>query len=581
MKRITKKDYIAYAKGDGYCWLNKTSNLLEAVKVDEKLARVMEQEIHDRKFEKSEDLFEAPFSAMRGNIFGEMVRYFSNVYAQKHGYNYHDLTDSFYEEYDDKAMAEQTRDILLREEKVIINEATFYIEIDGYGITSMVDMLIKDGDKIKIYEAKASTKVKTKHALDLYFQMNVINKTIPENIKVEKFGVMLINDEFVLQEEGNQDEYLQNYFKIYNLPPEFLDEFNYLGGKEGPIERYDGAKTEWDYVTSRISRNFEEDIKRIINIIERPVEDEIWKYQPTVWNEKLGEEVPTTRTWVDSVNPAIEYYFDLSSDLGDKNSENNILNKGMFDQLNKDYVYPLYMYDYESIEMSLPIIKGAKGYQQVISQYSIHIIKSPDFDVNDSSTYEHREFLIDEFSIEEVNKLWTKFVKDMDHGKKGTPVAWYKAYEQGKTKESLESGFVPAEYINDLENIRSRTIDLRDFFSTSKPRNIPVKAYEAPEWKGKSSIKLVGPHCAPDITYSNLKISNGSQALEFASKFAYNVWDTQTTHGFDIVSIINKDKREKSKQEWAKYREALLKYCEIDTKQMVGIWQYLNERFKD
>jgi len=63
------------------------------------------------------------------------------------------------------------------------------------------------------------------------------------------------------------------------------------------------------------------------------------------------------------------------------------------------------MYDFESIEMSLPIIEGAKGYQQVISQYSIHIIKDKNFDVNDPSTYEHREYLINDFTLEEIKQL--------------------------------------------------------------------------------------------------------------------------------------------------------------------------------
>ena len=571
MNKINKSDFISYIKGNGYCWLNKFSNLEEAVSKDELISKYLASEVEDRKKEKTKDIFEAPFSAIRGNIFGEVVIEYSKKFANDNDINWVDLTDSFFVDYDVQVLFEQTKELLTNNEDIVINEATFVINIDGHRLTSMVDMLVKKGNTIKIYEAKASTKIKSKHILDIYFQKNIIERALKDLGYQFEYNLMVISNDFRLGSEVSMESFTQEYYRVHKLENNLLENLEFLNNHPDYADDKHNKlnKKEWDYIRSRAFQDFDDTIRRIIDIQAMSFEDGIWK----------DVDISMTKTWVDSINPAIDLYYELKYWIGDKDSEDNVLKQDAFNDVAVDYKYPLYMYDFESIEMSLPIIEGAKGYQQVISQYSIHIIKDKNFDVNDPSTYEHREYLINDFTLEEIKQLWRSFVKDMDNGQEGTPVAWYKPYETSKIKESLESNFIDENIKYDLAEIRLNTIDLRDFFATSKAAGRFEAAYNCPSWEGKTSIKLVGPHCAPNITYEGLKIANGSKALEFASKFAYLVWDSQTETGYDIENIINRNNDELSKAKWQEYRKDLLKYCEIDTKQMVGIWQFLLSKF--
>lgn len=49
--------------------------------------------------------------------------------------------------------------------------------------------------------------------------------------------------------------------------------------------------------------------------------------------------------------------------------------------------YPLYFLDFETMQNSIPQYDGAKPYQQITFQYSLHIKR------DETSPYEHKEFL--------------------------------------------------------------------------------------------------------------------------------------------------------------------------------------------
>jgi hypothetical protein len=83
------------------------------------------------------------------------------------------------------------------------------------------------------------------------------------------------------------------------------------------------------------------------------------------------------------------------------------------------------------------------------------------------------------------------------------------------------------------------------------------KIYYVPDMKGKSSIKLVLPAVVPEMAkaYKELElVQNGGDAMNIFPKLA----------GMDEETRV-------------KYREALLKYCELDTLAMVEVLKKLRE----
>ena len=221
--------------------------------------------------------------------------------------------------------------------------------------------------------------------------------------------------------------------------------------------------------------------------------------------------------------------------------------KGFIKELNKYNDGPIYMYDFETADLSIPMIEGGWPYQQVPYQYSIHIITNPnDFDFKTMKNIIHIEWLakdINTFSQEFWKELAQVFIK---YGR-GTYVSWNMSFEKTRIKE-MDITLLTEEEEIILEEVHDETIDLRDSFSKSY--------YYHKDMKGSSSIKSVGPHFVKEINYENLiDIQKGDESSANAKKW-----------------LLTKDN-----EDWEKSRFNMLKYCEYDTLLMVGILQKMKE----
>lgn len=81
--------------------------------------------------------------------------------------------------------------------------------------------------------------------------------------------------------------------------------------------------------------------------------------------------------------------------------------------------------------------------------------------------------------------------------------------------------------------------------------------YAHPDFKGSYSIKKVLPVLVPELSYKEMEVGEGATAMA--------TWKR-------LVSEEGMDDLEKSR-----LREAMLRYCEMDTFAMVKIWQYLSQ----
>lgn len=207
-------------------------------------------------------------------------------------------------------------------------------------------------------------------------------------------------------------------------------------------------------------------------------------------------------------------------------------------ELNK-LVYPLYFLDYETFNSALPLYNGQKPYQQTVFQYSLHILDSP------NGKLKHEEFLW--LGNEDPSKaLCEQLVKDV--GTKGSVIVWNKGFEMGRNKELAE--FQP-KFAKQLLDINKRVFDLMEIFSKC--------LYVDYKFHGSCSIKNVLPVLVPSLSYKDLTINQGDQAM----MTWYNL-----VHG-----EISKGKNFGVKKQ--AMAGSLLEYCKLDTLAMVEIWKHL------
>ena len=95
-----------------------------------------------------------------------------------------------------------------------------------------------------------------------------------------------------------------------------------------------------------------------------------------------------------------------------------------------------------------------------------------------------------------------------------------------------------------LKSLIERTVDLEDPFKQD---------YVDIAFGGSTSIKKVLPVLVPELSYEHMDVANGTEAMEGWKK---------------LISLPHSPEKQA-------LREAMLKYCELDTLAMVKIYQYL------
>lgn len=198
----------------------------------------------------------------------------------------------------------------------------------------------------------------------------------------------------------------------------------------------------------------------------------------------------------------------------------------------EELIYPIYFLDYETYSWAIPRYNGHSVYQNVVFQYSLHVKRS------NVSPLEHYEYIsiTTEDPMKSVPSELQKVI-----GKSGSILTWNKSFEMGRNREM---GQIYPEWEDFFIMVNSRVKDLGDIFSK--------QMYVDPKFKGSWSIKKVLPVICPELTYKNMQVGNGTEAMV--------TWE-------DIV-YGNKTKEEKDTM-----KSALLKYCELDTYAMVRIWE--------
>ncbi len=216
--------------------------------------------------------------------------------------------------------------------------------------------------------------------------------------------------------------------------------------------------------------------------------------------------------------------------------------------------YPIYHLDFESLPCPMPRFRGEKPYTQSCFEFSLHIEKEPGVCDNDKDNF---VFLADTLD-DEREKMVLELVNRIDI-KKGTMLAQNVTFERSRLKELAE---VFPQYREHLLKIVENSTDLLYGIKTYKElylnlgydedRSKLINFYHKNQ-SGSYSIKKTLPVLS-DLTYSNLEVKNGTEAL-----VTYSLYDTMNE--FDL----NKAKK------------ALRVYCKQDTWAMVVILESLRK----
>jgi hypothetical protein len=199
--------------------------------------------------------------------------------------------------------------------------------------------------------------------------------------------------------------------------------------------------------------------------------------------------------------------------------------------------YPLYFLDYETLATAVPLQAGHHPHQQLLFQYSLHVVQAPGAEV------QHYEYLLpdQQASIQELLSSLTKQIQ-LD---RGSVMVWNKRFEKGVNRAYAK---IYPEYADSLLSINERIYDLMDIFSKGY--------YRHPGFKGKNSLKNILPVLCLDLSYAPLHIRKGTEAT-----VTWYHWTNGEYRGEERDFI----------------RQALLEYCKLDTWAMVRIWEVLRE----
>ncbi len=399
----------------------------------------------------------------------------------------------------------------------IIYEAAFQFN----GVLAALDILVKVKSGWKAYEVKSSTSITETYHLDATIQYYTITNS---GIDLKDISIVYINNEYI--KKGPVD--IKKLFKIESV-------------KENVLQLLPGIPNQVDELKKVLTQ------KNVPSIDIGPhcgspypcdFAGHCWKHIPdySIFNISNLRE----KKKFDLYNRNVINFIDIPADFPlnenqwmQVNSELNnkiIIDKNKISKFLNGLKYPLYFLDFETFKTAVPIFDNSRPYQQLVFQYSLHVLQGKD------SELEHKEYLAKVDGTDPRLEFIENLINDC--GKKGDILVYNIGFERGKLNDLAESF---PQYSKEISSIIDRLKDLMIPFQQ--------RWYYTPAMQGSYSIKKVLPALVPELSYDNLNIGEGETAS--------NTFASMLTGSFEgDVEQTRKD---------------LLAYCKLDTLAMVKI----------
>jgi len=419
---------------------------------------------------------------------------------------------------------------LLSERKPLF-EAGFKVEFSkGNDIFSRVEVLvpIRD-DEWDIVEVKSGTKVKDVNVEDVSFQKYVLEKA---GLKIRKCFLMHINNEYVHKGEIDVNELFvptditEEVVKIEKgIDKRIENMFKIISSKKRPeicIGKY--CKNPYECLLKSQCWSVLPK-ENVFDLYKGGVKSHNFYDQGIIHIKDIPEGAKLTDIQKIQRDCAI-------------NGECHIKEKEIKKFLD-ELKYPLYYLDFETINPALPKFDGMKPYQRIPFQYSLHIQKEK------AGKCEHISFLAD--GTDDPRPKFLQSLKD-NLGDKGEIIVYNESFEKGVITECIEAFPEFKKWgLKILDRVKDLLVPFRTF------------CYYHPDQCGSASIKKVLPVLS-DLSYKDMEIGNGGDASVEYERVTFDL-DTD-----------EKDKK--------RVRDALEKYCELDTRAEVEIVGELNKIVK-
>jgi len=390
---------------------------------------------------------------------------------------------------------------------------------------AIVDVLIKDNknNTVDLYEIKSSSHIKRSHSYGVTFQHLLAKELLPVN----KTYLVHINNDYVKQGEID----LEQFFTVSDMTEEILKHQDEVEVERANAKKLIGSAKPPENESCRKPKDCPCPSLCHYNLPKYSIYD-----IPDL--RKSGVQFKTLQTMgiKDPNNIPSDFLLTTHQEqfLQSLRTQKPVININAIKQKLDDLEFPLYFVDYETFGPAIPIYDNYKPYQNIVFQYSLHIVRD-----KQANNIEHFEYL--HTSKEEPSK---QFIEDLldKIGETGTLISWYKPFENSRNNEL---GILQPQYQERLLDLNNRTFDLMEIFKKQH--------YVDYRFRGSSSIKNVLPVLVPSLSYKDLNINKGDVAM---------------LKWYEMVFGEDDDKEQTIKD--------LLEYCKLDTWAMVEIWRELS-----
>ncbi|BDV02427.1 MAG: hypothetical protein HPAVJP_3160 [Candidatus Hepatoplasma vulgare] len=609
---LNKYAFLFYIKGDFYCWIQNNENFLNLAKRDEELKKIAPWRYKSLIKEKIND-FEIPGPILDGLDVSKYSKiYFKKKYPELEIINLENeslekaknITNKFLEEKNNFIIFEAVftyNEFTIKTDVLIKNNNTLYlIEVKGvtqpfyyHALDIMFQYKILKSLKYKINKKNLSLLILNNNYI--YYKKSSIENTILNlflevkyfyNSRVDLTNYSNnINKQFNIYDVVKEEEYF-SYFNFFDLilekiknvqlleepPISIFKKENFRGmnsdyesyylklkgaGEENSIFKYSGDSwfSKW-----KKALLFEEGFKTIESIENKKLisKNKIKKLEPEImsWISKNPQNIiPDNKKSFERM--IIEENANTFKRIIQRNSYMNkhtIFFEEKIKKFLNNFKKVIYMFDFETVQNSIPRIYETSPYEQVPYQYSIHVILDKDnFDFYNMKNVIHLEWLATEKDF--YDEFWKNFLNDIQKYGEGSYVSFNKSFENMIIKRRIQK-MIYGDPIYFMEKLIDETIDLMIPFYN--------KWYYHNDFEGRYSIKVIAPHFAPELNYKDLdsRVQKGDQSAKQCK-----IW------------LMNENEKIAEKT-WKDVRKSMLKYCMYDTLSMVVIFQRLQELVK-
>ncbi|HIB69636.1 MAG TPA: DUF2779 domain-containing protein, partial [Phycisphaerales bacterium] len=381
--------------------------------------------------------------------------------------------------------AERTKQLILDSAIKVIFEAAF--EVDGYA--TRADWIRRTQGGWIIGEIKSSLHdddgPKSEHIDDLAYTCMVLRRS---GLPVRSCELVLMNREWRF---GMDDPSLFIVTDMTEMVVERADEFNQTWERTGPLLLRNARPSPHWCFACRDCDYFEDQcvgvgVRDPIFVLPRLRENKfeeltsrgVFTIQGIPTDFKLSDSQAAVAQAIRTREPLIDQELIRSS----------------LDELE----WPVGYLDFETVKTAIPLFPGVAPHEQVVTQYSLHIEVSP------GGELVHQEYLADH-TRDCREELATRLVRDTDERR---TIVVYSSFE--KTTIRGLAKLLPA-FASDLAKLEAKLFDLEP---------VVRKGLVHPDFGGRSSIKVVLPVLAPDLSYADLEVGDGGSAVAAFAKLA-------------------------------------------------------------